>query len=115
MSAPDFSFQHNPDGIGPQNTGVAGLDMDPDAVIGRDSFNRWMAQNERQTHKKRIMAATGAEGADLSRTFDGDYRVMKPEERKAAETARNLHHTAIKAIEKHVKGKNYLAGRLGKS
>lgn len=113
LSAPSFAFGVAPVDAGPQNTGVASIDFDADNVIGADSQRRWKAVAKRQTRKKKILKSTGAEGKDLSRTFEGDYTVMKPEERAAAETARDMHHTAMDQIREAKGGKRYLATKLG--
>ncbi len=114
LSAPRFAFNLTPTDSGPQNTGVAGFDFKPDPVIGADAARRWKEVAKRQTYKKKLLHATGAEGKDLSRTFDGDYTVMKPEERLASETARNMHHEAMDRIRSEKGGKEYLASKLGK-
>ena len=55
---------------------------------------------ERQALKRKVIRDNpGATGFDLSKTHDGDYRVMKPEERRAAETARGVHRKAMDAVE----------------
>ena len=116
LSAPNFGFAHSPDGPAPQNTGVSDLDHDYDRAIGRDAERQWAAVAVRQDRKLKVMAETGADGEDLSGyDLDGEgrgYFVMKPEERKAAETARELHHDAVAAIKKHAQGKNYLSGTV---
>jgi putative FmdB family regulatory protein len=101
VSAVNHTFAHIPvGGPRPQNTGVHSIDYKADTVIGRDAEAKWKLISERQKHKKGIIQSTpGASGHDLSRTHEGDYRVMAPEERRAAETARKVHRTAISAIE----------------
>lgn len=114
MSAPSASFAHVPDGPKPQNTGAASIDLNVDRVIGRDADRQWSVIAQRQNHKIKVLNRNPEKsGHDLSRTYDDDYRVMKPDERKAAETARSLHHTAVSEIKKHVQGATYLAKRLG--
>jgi len=113
LSAPEFAFSHAPDGAGPQNTGVSGLDLEVDRVIGREAEQQWAKVAARQDRKHQVLAANpGATGFDLSRTPDGDYRVMQPDERKAAETARGLHQEAQSEILKTKKGKDWLASRV---
>lgn len=101
VSATNFTFAHQVvGGPRPQNTGVHSIDYNADRVIGRDAEQRWRTISERQKHKREVIQSNpGATGFDLSRTHDGDYRVMKPEERRAAETARSVHRTAMNAIE----------------
>jgi len=113
LSAPEFAFSSPTSGAGPQNTGVSGLDHDADRAIGRDAEVQWTAVAARQDRKLKILAQNPEnEGKDLSRTFDDDYRVMTPDQRNAAETARGLHHEAQKRITAHAKGKNWLSSRV---
>lgn len=101
VSAVNHAFAHTPvGGPRPQNTGVHAIDYNADRVIGRDAEQRWKTIAERQKHKIGVLRDNpGATGFDLSRTHEGDYRVMKPEERKAAETGRRIHKQAMNAIE----------------
>lgn len=116
ISAPDFAFSHTPDAPSPQNTGVSGIDHEVDRVIGRDAEQGWAAVAARQDRKRRVLAANpGATGHDLSRTPDDDYRVMEPDERKAAETARSLHREAQTEILKHEKGREWLLSRVART
>ena len=93
MSPTNHSFAHNPvGGPRPQNTGVYSIDYNADRVIGRDAEQKWSVINQRQALKRRVLADNpGATGYDLSRTHDGNYRVMKPEERRLSEAARATH------------------------
>ena len=114
LSAPEFGFSMAGDGrLAPQNTGVSAIDHQVDRVIGRDADRQWKAIAVRQTRKRKVMASNpGSTGFDLSRTFDDDYRVMRPEERRAAETARGLHQEAQHKILDHAKGKDWLSSRM---
>lgn len=100
MSPTNHAFAHQPvGGPRPQNTGVYSIDYNADRVIGRDSEQRWRAIAQRQADKRKLLADNpGATGHDLSRNHDGSYRVMKPEERKAVETARGIHKQAQEAL-----------------
>lgn len=101
VTAANHTFAHTPvGGPRPQNTGVHSIDYSADQVIGRASEAAWKTIGERQKHKKGVLSSNpGATGHDLSRTHEGDYRIMKPEERKASETGRALHKQAMQAIE----------------
>lgn len=112
ISAPEFAFSTATDGTGPQNTGVSAVDLQADRAIGRDAEKQWRAVASRQDRKHKVMASTGATGFDLSRTFDNDYRVMRPNEREAAETARKLHGDAQREILTHAKGKDWLSSQM---
>lgn len=115
LSAPGFAFAHTPSAAVPQNTGVSGLDHNVDRTIGRDADRQWAAVQARVDRKKKILSENpGAAGEDLSRLPDDSYRVMNPEERRAAETARNLHHTAVERIKKHAQGKTFLGRAVGR-
>lgn len=102
VSASNFAFSFPSSqmrGMAPPNTGTS-IDHNADLVIGRDSEQRWKVAAERQTYKKKVLQKNpGATGFDLSKTHEGDYRVMRPEERKAAESARKLHRQAMAAVE----------------
>ena len=101
MSASNFAFAHNPvGGPRPQNTGVHSIDYNADRVIGRDAEQRWRTIGDRQQYKQKVIRNNpGATGFDLSRTLDGDYKVMQAAERRAAENARSVHRQAMDAIE----------------
>lgn len=87
-------FEQPVTGPVPQNTGVAELDTHIDRVIGKSAEQGWEAHTERVEEKKGVIAQTGATGYDLSRTLDGSWKVMKPEERRAVETARAINNRA---------------------
>lgn len=77
-------------GTAPPNTGTS-HDFNFDTAIGRDAEKNWKLIGERQQYKNRVLRNNpGATGHDLSRTRDGDYRVMKPEERKQSESGRAI-------------------------
>lgn len=101
VSAAAFSFTHVPvGGPRPQNTGVHALDYNADRVIGRDAEQRWKTIEARQSRKQQLMRDNDVSGHDLARSPGGqDYHVMKPEERRASERARNLHSKALSVIE----------------
>jgi len=100
VSSVSHTFAHTPvGGPRPQNTGVHSIDYSYDRVIGRDAEAKWKTISDRQRHKRGVIRDTGATGHDLSRTHEGDYRVMAPAERKAAEHGRAVHRTVMDAIE----------------
>ena len=73
--------------------------MNADRIIGKDAEKKWSVIRRRQQDKIDFLQNNpDVEGKDLSRNIDGSYRVMSKEERKAAETARNLHSKALKFI-----------------
>lgn len=84
-----FSFNQPTVGITPQNTGLSSVDASYDRVIAQDAAQKWELVNKRDALKRDVLRQNpNATKQDLSRTPDGNYRVMKPEERKASETAR---------------------------
>jgi len=84
-----FTFNQPTSGITPQNTGIASLDASYDRVIAQDAAQKWEMVNKRDALKRDVLRQNpNSSKADLSKNVDGTYRVMKPEERKAAETAR---------------------------
>ena len=89
-SATNFSFAHKPvGGPRPQNTGVHSIDYSFDQVIGRDAEEKHRLVEARQAYKRKVIKDNpGSTGHDLSRTPDGDYRVMKPQERQLSEQGR---------------------------
>ena len=83
----------------PQNTGVHSIDYNFDRVVGRDAEAKWKDIEARQAHKRKVLRDNpGASGHDLSRTLDGEYKVMKPAERKVVETARQIHYKAQEVL-----------------
>lgn len=84
-----FTFNQPTSGIAPQNTGIASVDTSYDRVIAQDAAQKWEMINKRDALKRDVLRHNpSATKADLSKNPDGTYRVMKPEERKASETAR---------------------------
>lgn len=102
ISAANFAFvfpTSQTRGMAPPNTGTS-HDWNYDKVIGRDAEAKHKLVQERQAHKREVIKQTpGATGHDLSRKPDNTYRVMRPEERKAAEAGRATHKKAMAAIE----------------
>ena len=97
--------------INPQNTGINSYDANVDRVIGDHSSNSWGSIQQRQSRKREVLYSNpGKTGHDLGRTVENDYRVMGGKERKAAETARNLHSEALERIERWKKRKKGTAG-----
>ena len=94
------SFTGNTDGsLLPQNTGVSSTDYNADRIIGEGAAKLWKQISDRNAMKHQILAENpGVAGEDLSRLPDENgelsYRVMKPEERKARETAMAIHKKA---------------------
>lgn len=92
QSVPDdvgFSFNQPTSGVAPQNTGLSSVDMSYDRVIAQDAAQKWEIHEKRAAMKRQVLRENpNATKQDLSKTPDGGYRVMKPEERKASEAAR---------------------------
>ena len=84
--------------MAPPNTGTSD-DWKFDKVIGRDAEAKHKVIQDRQAHKRSILKDNpGSTGHDLSRTHDGTYSVMKPEQRKVVETARETHKKAMETV-----------------
>ena len=98
---------YNPSGDGtirPQNTGVNSYDANVDRVIGDHAKSSYEHISKRHARKREIIRDNpGISGHDLSRTDDNDYRILNSSERQAAETARNLHNSAMGMIGRHKK------------
>ena len=91
-------------GSAPPNTGTS-FDHNADRVIGLDAEKKWRVIGERQAVKRKVIADNpGSTGHDLSRTPDGEYKVMKPTERRVVETARKIHRGAMAAKDAAKKG-----------
>lgn len=82
--------------MGPTTTGFSSVDYNADRAIGEYSKHTWKKISDRQQDKLSVMAETGATGFDLTRTPDGNYRVMSQEERAASERSRNFHFNVMK-------------------
>ncbi len=107
-AVPDtMTSTYNPTGDGsirPQNTGVNSYDANVDRVIGSHAKTSYEHISKRHERKREIIRDNpGISGHDLSRTDDNDYRILSPEQRSAAETARNLHNSAMGMIDRHKK------------
>lgn len=108
-----FNFAYDTNGPGPnQNTGLSSIDTNPDMIIGKDAEKRWAAYEKRQAEKRRVLRDNpDAVKADLKPTADGGFAVLKPEERRAVNTARKMgkeasqaiHARAVKAVERDQK------------
>lgn len=90
--------------IRPQSTGVSSYDSNVDKVIGDHAKGSYEQITKRHERKREIIRDNpGVSGHDLSRTDDGDYRILNKNERNASETARNLNATAMGMIDRHKK------------
>jgi predicted nucleic acid-binding Zn ribbon protein len=88
--------------IRPQNTGVSSYDANVDRVIGDHSQKSWGVIDQRHSRKREVLRGSPDKtGWDLGRTVDGDYELIQPKERAAAETARGLHGRALEMIDRH--------------
>lgn len=107
VSGANFTFAHTVQGgPRPQNTGVHSIDYNFDRVIGMDSEQKWRTIADRQKHKVGVIKDNpGSSGFDLSRTPDGDYRVMGSEERKKVEQGRAIGQAATRAVNEAIKPK----------
>jgi len=102
------SFNVEVTGPGPQNTGASAVDHDVHRTVGKDAAQKWETIDERKTHKKQVAAEAGRDLGDLSRTADGDYRVLAPGEREKLEGAvRHVAHIN-KLVQDHRKKKREL-------
>jgi putative FmdB family regulatory protein len=101
------TYKPQPDGtMRPQNTGVSNYDANVDRVIGDHSSKGWQKIHTRYSRKRGLLRDNPSKtGHDLGRTVDNDYKILKTEERQAAETARNLHTEAIHRIDRWKKSK----------
>ena len=97
----DGVFNPDMDGTpGPQNTGVAAVDMESDRAIGASAKTGWQVAENRLAEKKAIIKETGAEGEDLSRNPDGSYRVLDQKERGVHDRAQAINSLAMSTLSK---------------
>jgi len=84
----------------PQNTGVDSIDAHIDRVIGQSAEQGRKAHIDRVNTKKSLLRDNpGATGKDITRTAEGEFRLMSSEERKARETALSINNQAMNTIE----------------
>jgi len=96
----NFTISTQTEGMAPQNTGYSGVDTNVDRVIGQDAEKRWTSIEERNAHKRGLLEGTDKTKKDLSRTPDGDYRVMSAEEKGASEKANLINNVAMQLHKK---------------
>ena len=105
------ALRHLPEGVGgvfnqetdglpqPQNTGVSAIDVVADRAIGASAKKGWAHVRDRVTRKRGILRDNPeAAPEDLSRTPDGDYRILAPEERGVHERANAINSKAMKHL-----------------
>lgn len=110
-SCGEDSPRHLPDAVGgvfnqetdglpkPQNTGVSQIDVVADRAIGASAKLGWAQVRDRNSRKRTILRDTpGAEGEDLSRTPDGDYRVLSSDERGVHDRANAINSKAMETL-----------------
>lgn len=94
-------FRKEVTGPVPQNTGIHDLDTHIDRVIGQSAAQGRAVIEERVRRKREVLQDNpGVSGHDLSRTPDGDYRVLKPEERGVHDRAQAINGAAMTWREK---------------
>lgn len=97
-----FSFKVTPDQ--PPNSGVSSMDKQIDRIIGADAEQRWKVVDDRDVAKREVLRThPDKTKSDIAINDDGSYRILKPEEKKAGRTARNLHETAMQIIEDDIR------------
>lgn len=102
VSASNFSFAHVPvGGPRPQNTGVHGIDYSADRTIGQDAEQRWRTIEARSKQKDEAIRGERAAGRlvtreHLTRTGEGDYRVLTEPERERVNQGRDIYRQVLK-------------------
>lgn len=79
------------DGLKAPMTGLSAHDYEFDRVVGADAKAKWERISDRQKDKIRVIQREGVTGFDLSKRPNGEYGVMRPEERAASERTRAFH------------------------
>jgi len=98
----------------PQNTGVSSYDYNVDRIVGAEAKERWQAVEKREALKRGVVHDTpGATKQDLSVLPDGNYRVMKPEEKRTTRNTRAFHNL-VTGLEKS-KDRYALLQKVGNS
>ncbi len=93
-------FNQETDGLPqPQNTGVSAIDTVADRAIGASAKAGWAHVRKRVARKRGILRDNPeAEPEDLSRTPDGDYKVLDPEARGVHERANAINSKAMETL-----------------
>lgn len=78
-------------GLDAPDTGISAHDYEVDRIVGADAKAKWERIAQRQRDKIRVMEENHVTGFDLSKTHDGGYKVMTPEQRAASERSRSFH------------------------
>ena len=92
-----FTVNQATTGMLPQNTGFSQIDHSFDRTIAQDSAKKWKEIDQRETRKRALLRDMDPSKTtrDLARTPDGDYKLIKPEERKIAEVGRAIDSYAM--------------------
>ncbi len=92
-----FTVNQATSGMLPQNTGFSQIDHSFDRTIAQDSAKKWQEIDQREARKRSLLRDMDSSKTtrDLARTPDGDYKPIKPEERKQAEVARAIDSYAM--------------------
>ena len=98
--APKMAYQAQAQGVGPQNTGLSGMDASYDRVIGQSAKQGWDAQRKRVADKRTILDTNpGARGEDIRRRPDNNqYEVMAPKDRGLHQAAQPLAQVGREAV-----------------
>jgi len=93
-------FNQETDGLPkPQNTGVSQIDVVADRAIGASAKKGWAHVRDRVARKRSILRDNPhVEPEDLSRTPDGDYKILSPEERGVHERANAINSKAMTTL-----------------
>lgn len=103
--------RHMPEGVGgvfnqetdglpkPQNTGVSAIDVVADRAIGASAKKGWAHIRNRVARKRGILRDNpDVKPEELSRTPDGDYRVLSKDERGVHERAHAINNLALSTL-----------------
>lgn len=93
-------FNQKTDGLPqPQNTGVSQIDVVADRAIGESAKKGWAHVRNRVTRKRQILRDNPDKGGkDLSRTPDGDYRILDQDERGVHDRANAINNKAMTTL-----------------
>lgn len=89
-------FKKDVTGPVPQNTGIHDLDTHIDRVIGQSAAQGRAVIEDRVRRKREVLRDNpGVDGHALSRTPDGDYRILGPEEKAVHDRTLAIHNKAM--------------------
>jgi len=99
LSSATCTYSFKTDGtINPQCTGLSGVDLDYDRIIGEDAKEKWEIHQKREEEKREIMRKSGVDKTSISIDSDNAYVVITEEERESTRRIRGFNNLAISSL-----------------